>query len=129
MVPVTAFYGSLMAVLILYLAGRVALCRKKNKIGLGDGGNRELNVLIRAHANAVENGLITVLLMLFAELNGLAALHLHTIGILLLGSRLAHAQGFIASNGTYAPGRFYGIIVNWLLILVLVVINVVLNFL
>ncbi|HVK98162.1 MAG TPA: MAPEG family protein [Dongiaceae bacterium] len=128
MVPITAFYGSLMGLLLVYLAVRVTLCRRQHKIGLGDGGNRELNVLMRAHANAVENTPITLLLMLFAELNGLAVMHLHTIGILLVASRLAHAQGFIFSGGAAAPGRLFGISVSWLLIVALAIINVVLTY-
>ena len=129
MVPVTAFYAALAALFLVYLGSRVTFCRRRHKVGLGDGGNHELSVLIRAHANAVENIPITLLLMLFAELNGLATVHLHTIGILLIATRLLHALGFIRSGGAYDIARFYGTLGGWLLIVALAIINVVLNYL
>lgn len=126
MVVVTALYGALLALLILVLAGRVALYRAKHKVGIGGQDNPELHVLIRAHANAVENIPIALLLMLFAELNGIAAMYLHVAGIVLVLSRLAHAHGFVKTRGRYSVGRFYGTTANWLLVVVLAVTNIVL---
>ncbi|HEX4937551.1 MAG TPA: MAPEG family protein [Candidatus Kapabacteria bacterium] len=124
MVLLTAYYASLMAIILVYLAVRVTLCRRRFQIGLGDGGNQELSVLIRAHANALENIPFTLVLMLLAELNGLAPAYLHAAGIALLVSRLAHAYGFIVARGAYARARAFGILVNWILLLALAFANV-----
>lgn len=124
--PITGLYTSLLALLIVYLATRVALARKSNKIGIGDNGNQELIVAIRAHANAIENIPLALLLLLMAELNGLSAVYLHIAGVVLVVSRLAHAHGFVKTKGLYSPGRFYGTLANWVLVLLLSITNIIL---
>lgn len=126
LVPVTALYGGLTSLLILYLAYRVTMYRKSNRIGMGDNGDKSLSVLIRAHANAVEYAPISLLLLLIAELNGLGSFPLHLFGGLIFASRLSHAYGFIRSQGGAHPGRVGGIAVNWLVMVSLGVIDIVL---
>lgn len=126
MVVVTALYGALLALLVLVLAGRVAWFRKTHKLGIGGQDNLELQVLVRAHANAVENIPIALLLLLCAELNGVAAVYLHGAGVALVLSRIAHAHGFVKTKGRYSVGRFYGTVANWLLVVMLAVTNIVL---
>ncbi|MEZ5506912.1 MAG: MAPEG family protein [Gammaproteobacteria bacterium] len=116
MALITGFYAALIGFFIIYLGKRVAYCRRDHQIGIGGENHRELNVLVRAHANAIENAPITLLLMLLAELNGLNGGLLHLYGIALVASRIAHAKGFIDSQGRYHVLRFYGILVNWIVI-------------
>ncbi|MAA73132.1 MAG: glutathione S-transferase [Salinisphaeraceae bacterium] len=123
MVEVTGLYTALCALLVLYLAWRVVSIRRREKIGLGDGGNKDLNLAIRAHANAVEYLPLSLLLILVAELNGLPALWLHLAGLALLACRVGHAWGFVAARGAYHPGRFFGIAGNWLLWIALALAN------
>ena len=129
MATITGFYAALMGVLIVYLAARVALCRRDNQIGIGGDDNKELRVLVRAHGNAIENIPIALLLMLLAELNGLNGVLLHLSGIILVAARLAHAKGFIDARGKGSTARFYGILVTWLLILALAIANIALGWL
>lgn len=126
MVVITGLYGALLALLVLVLAARVALYRKNHKVGIGGHDNPDLQVLVRAHANAIENIPIALLLLLFAELNGVAAVYLHVAGSVLLLARIAHAHGFVKTRGKYSVGRFYGTVANWLLVVVLAVTNIVL---
>lgn len=126
MLPVTALYASLLAVLIVVLALKVVFVRKGARIGLGDAGNHDLQVRIRAHANAVENIPLALLLLALAELNGLSAVVLHLAGLILLLARIAHAYGFLATQGQYSRGRFFGTLATWLLILGLAVANLLL---
>ena len=102
---VTLLYAALCTLLILVLAGRVMAARMKYRVGLGDGGNAELNRRVRAHANAVEYVPLALLLLGGMELN-------------LLLSRVLHAWGLHVSAGT-SPGRFAGTLLTLLLMIVM----------
>ena len=52
--PITAFYASLLGICYLYLSFLVIGVRRKNQISLGDGGNEDLKRLSRAHGNFSE---------------------------------------------------------------------------
>lgn len=122
-VPVTSLYVCLSAAWVLYLAVRVVGLRRHHQTGLGDREHRDLAVAVRVHANALENMLVTLLLMLVFELNGGRTVLLHAAGVTLLLTRFAHAYGMTVSGGRYSPFRFYGILFNWVLLLVLILAN------
>lgn len=117
LLPISAPYIAFSALLVLYLAYRVTMYRRSHRVGLGDDHNPAFAVEIRAHANAVEYLPISLLLLIALELNGLRGVSLHGLGVLLCVSRAAHAYGFITSQGKYHWGRFWGIVGNWLYIL------------
>ncbi|MGH8029236.1 MAG: MAPEG family protein, partial [Arenimonas sp.] len=106
------FYAGLCTLLVLFLAIRVARWRYTHKIGLGDGGDRELLKRVRAHGNAVEYLPLCLILLGGMELNGYSAPLLHGFGIALVISRLAHAWGVSRSAGSSA-GRMAGMAVTW----------------
>ncbi|WP_323844624.1 MAPEG family protein [Microbulbifer magnicolonia] len=124
MTNVTALYAGLYAILIIVLAFRVVQFRRTEKIGLGSGERRENEVRVRVHANAVENIPIALILMVIAELGGLAALWLYILGGLFLLGRLMHAIGLTVAKGGYHPGRFWGTAISWTVILILAVIDI-----
>lgn len=113
---ITLLYAGLCALLVVFLAVRVALWRLRHKIGLGDGGDRELLKRVRAHANAVENMPLALILLGGMELNGFSSVMVHGFGSVLLVSRLAHAWGLSHSSGT-SRGRMLGSIFTWLLLI------------
>jgi uncharacterized membrane protein YecN with MAPEG domain len=115
---ITLFYAGLCALLVLFLAVRVAMWRYAHKIGLGDGGDRELIKRVRAHGNAVEYLPLCLILLGGMELNGYSAKLIHGFGMALLLSRMAHAWGLNRSAGTSA-GRLAGMAVTWGLMLVM----------
>ncbi len=53
--------------LLLVLAARVSAGRRRFRVGLGDGGNAELQRAIRVHANAVEWALPVLVLYLVVQ--------------------------------------------------------------
>ncbi len=114
--PITAVYGALAALLIVALMANVIRYRRRLQIGMGAGGDQTLSVAIRAHANAVETVPMAVVLLLLAELNGAPAALLHALGLLLLASRVFHAQGLLVHGGGYSNGRFYGTIGTWIVL-------------
>ena len=113
---ITLLYAGLCTILVVILAIRVAYWRFKHKIGIGDGGDRELLKRMRAHGNAIENMPLALILLGGMELNGYSGTIIHSFGAVLLVSRLAHAVGLSRSSGTSA-GRFAGSMFTWLLML------------
>jgi uncharacterized membrane protein YecN with MAPEG domain len=113
---ITMLYAGLCTILVVLLALRVVQFRFRHKIGLGDGGNPELLRRMRAHANAVENLPLALLLLGGMELNGYPGALIHGFGATLLVSRAAHAWGLSHRSGT-SRGRFLGSLFTWLLML------------
>lgn len=118
-IPVTAVFAAVTAFLTLFLAWRVTTFRRKYKTGLGDDGQRDFQVAIRAHANLVEYAPITLIMMAIGELNGVAALYVYGVGMLFIVGRLLHAWGFIQSRGGYALSRMFGVLFTWLAMLIM----------
>lgn len=118
-IEITSTYAALSALLMLFLAYRVVTFRRAQKVGIGDKGDLPFTVAIRAHANMVEYAPITLLLLLLAELGGAPALFVHGCGGAFLLSRVAHAWGYTQALGGYSPFRFWGILINWVVLAVL----------
>lgn len=123
-VPVTALYAGVCALLLLVYASLISRYRMKFRVGLGDGGNAELARAIRVHGNAVEWMLPMLLLLLIAELNHTSHLLLHICGAAFVLARIAHAVGLTRRSGE-SPGRKFGTMVSWTVIAVLAVLNIV----
>ncbi|MEO8739779.1 MAG: MAPEG family protein [Casimicrobiaceae bacterium] len=123
-VPVTALYAGVCALLLLVLASLISRHRIKHRIGLGDGGNAALTRAIHAHGNAVEWMLPMLLLLLIAELNHTSHLLLHVCGVAFVFARIAHAVGLTRHHGE-SSGRKLGTLVSWTVIAVLAILNIV----
>ena len=106
-VPVTAVYASLLAVLVVMLVLVVVKLRRGFKVGIGDGGNRDLARAIRVHGNAIESIPLFLVLLAAFELNGGHANLLHIFGAIFFIARIAHASGMLASAGA-SRGRVFG---------------------
>ena len=115
---VTAIYSGFLGLLLLALSYRVTRHRQRAKIGIGDGGDPDLARAIRAHANFVEYVPLALLLLLACELAGGPPWLLHGAGAVLLASRALHAQGLSGASGL-SPGRFYGTLGTWIVLLAL----------
>jgi uncharacterized membrane protein YecN with MAPEG domain len=113
---ITLLYAGLCALLVLVLAMRVAYWRFKHKIGLGDGGDKELLKRVRAHGNAVEYLPLSLILLGGMELNGYSNNLIHGFGATLFVSRVAHAWGVSRSSGS-SLGRMSGMVVTWAIML------------
>jgi uncharacterized membrane protein YecN with MAPEG domain len=107
---ITGIYVALGALLVLILAVRVSAVRHSKKAYLGDGGDAALTRGIRAHANAIENLPIALLLLLSLELNQTQPVLLHVCGCVLIAGRIIHALGMTANSGA---GRFVGSLLTW----------------
>ncbi len=120
---VTALYGSLIALLMVVTALSVVKVRRASRIGLGSGGNAELEQKMRVHANLTEYAPISLLLLLFLELNQADTLWLHIFGSVLVIARVLHAWGFSHSKGA-SKGRVIGTVLTMLNIVAMSLTNV-----
>lgn len=105
--PITALWTALIACWILLLMLRVVRLRWTRRVGIGDGGDKELAKAIRVHGNAIETQPIALLLMFGYELGGGLPWLLHACGATLLACRVLHAAGLTRTAGT-SVGRFMG---------------------
>lgn len=119
---ITSIYASLAVLLIVRLSIAVIKLRRKYRISLGDGGNEELQVAIRAHANALEYIPITLLLLLMLELNGAPKILIHLLGLVLITGRIIHAIGL---SGGDLQKRVLGMQITVFLLIGLAILNIV----
>ena len=92
-VSITALYTAVLVLLVGFLSFQVGKMRDKTSISILHGDNIELAEKIRRHGNAIEYVPIALLLMLVLELNGATSIMLHSLGVVLVLSRIAHAIG------------------------------------
>lgn len=119
-ITITPLYAAPLAVLVVVLILRVVILRRRHKVGIGDGGERQLAKAVRAHGNAAETIPLTLLLLLVAELAGVRSALLHGAGIALLVGRLLHAYGLSTHSGM-SFGRFTGMVLTMAAILLLAI--------
>ena len=124
--PISSLVVLPMGLLMLVLAGRVAVLRRQHKIGVGERGNKQLAKAIGAHGNAVDNIPLALLLFMLAELQGANAVLLSICGAVFVVARCMNAFGVNRHVGL-SFSRFYGIILTWLILLILLLINLWLN--
>lgn len=111
--PVTALYAALSGVLLIVLAALVVRARWATRTALGTGADPRMERAVRVHANFVEYVPLALLLLLLAELNGVAAGALHAAGSVLLVSRVLHAWG-LSRHSARSFGRFWGTLGTWI---------------
>ena len=115
--PVTLLTASILGILIVAVSYKCASRRMNEKIEIGTGEDKKLERLVRAQANLTEYAPISIILIGLLEANKINSQILYGIAAVLIIARLMHAYGFVNNVGK-TPGRFYGIILTWLVILV-----------
>jgi len=121
---ITGIYAALCGVLLLVLSYRVIQRRLAAKVGLGAGGDAELEQRMRVQANFIEYVPLTLILLYLLEQSGAASVLIHTLGAVFVAARAWHAQGLSSSVGRTA-GRFYGTLITLLVIAALSVLLLV----
>ncbi|WP_218311317.1 MAPEG family protein [Alteromonas antoniana] len=122
--PITAFYASLLGLCFLYMSLLVIGVRRSNRISLGDGDNEDLRRLTRAHGNFSEYVPLTLIMIACLEANSDYTWIIHGISCLLLFGRLLHAYGLRQHEGA-SWQRFVGMIATFLAILLSACANLV----
>jgi len=104
---ITGIYAGICGLLLGVLYVRISQRRLTTKIGIGSGGDAELEQRVRAHGNLVESAPFALVLLYLIEQTGLSSTYIHVFGAAFVFARLAHAQGMSTTTGRSA-GRFYG---------------------
>jgi uncharacterized membrane protein YecN with MAPEG domain len=105
---VTLITAGLLTLMLLALTGFVVAGRLKFRIGLGDGGNGEMQKRIRIHANFIEYVPLALILLYLVETAAIGPGWLPAaMGTTLIIGRLSHAYGLKRSSGA-STGRFAG---------------------
>jgi uncharacterized membrane protein YecN with MAPEG domain len=124
MPAITAVVAAALAVVLIALSARVILHRRGKLIGIGDGGDKELQRKIRAHANFIEYVPLALLMLALAELGGAHRLLVAGIGVWLVAARIAHAAGLSRKPG-HSHGRFFGTASTMTILLILAIVDVI----
>ena len=122
-VPITAVYASLLGLLVVLLSLVVVKLRRSLRIGIGDGGNRDLQRAIRVQGNATEYIPLFLILLAAFELNRGAPIFLHTMGAVFFLGRMLHAWGLYGTAGA-STARVMGTIATMSVLVAMAVANI-----
>lgn len=98
--PVTSLYAALLALLLIVLSIRIIRQRWINRVGIGVGESKALEMAVRVHGNFVEFVPFALIMMALMEIAGANLMFLHALGGLLFVARISHAIGLTLSAGT-----------------------------
>lgn len=123
MLHITSLFAAILGLLMIFLALQVVKFRRTKSVGVGDNGDQQGQLAIRAHANFVEYVPMALILMAIYELNGGISIILYIIGSVLVLARVLHFLGLSKSAGK-TFGRFYGTLLTWIIVIVLAILNI-----
>ncbi|MEE2915006.1 MAG: MAPEG family protein, partial [Pseudomonadota bacterium] len=103
------------------------LLRGKTKISIGDGGNQEMLLAMRRHANFVEYVPLALIIIAMMEMNRAPDHAIHGLAGALVVARIAHAFGLHHSN-IMTGGRIGGAMLTALVTVVASIWSIVLFF-
>jgi uncharacterized membrane protein YecN with MAPEG domain len=98
---ITSFYAAILGLGFVTLSVLTLRLRRKFKIPLGDGGNKQLLRAIRVHSNFAEYVPFSVMLIFMVESQNAPSFLIHLLGICLLMGRLSHAWGVSQNTENY----------------------------
>ncbi len=107
MMYITPFYAAFLGLGFVTLSILTLRLRRKFKIPLGDGGNKQLLRAIRVHSNFAEYVPFSVILIFMTELQNAPSFLVHLLGSCLLIGRLSHAWG-VSQNIENYNFRIFG---------------------
>lgn len=119
---ITSLYAALLVLVFVALTVQVIRFRRQYQVALGDGGHAALGRAIRVHANFVEYVPLALLLLFFAEYQGLSGGLVHLLGATLLLGRVLHAYG-VSQVRENLRFRSVGVVLTLLVLLLTVLSN------
>ena len=102
---VTALYAGILGVMYIMMSVYVIMGRLKKRVYIGDGGDHNLALRIRLHANFVEYVPLALVIFILAEIEGGSEIILHFSGVTLVLGRIFHATGMLINkhSGIFRP--------------------------
>lgn len=98
---ITPLYAALLGLLFVALSVRTLLLRRRLRIAVGDGGNKQMLRAMRVHANFAEYTPISLLLIFMLKLAGAPRAWPHALCICLVVGRIVHAYGVSSVTEDY----------------------------
>ena len=115
---VTPLYAGILAIWFVLLSFHVIARRRSGKIGLGDGGDPDMQRRIRGHGNFAEYVPFALLLIALLEIGGTTPFWaLHALGVTLVIARLLHGYALSFSEHFFL-GRFLGTVLTFAVLIV-----------
>ncbi len=114
---ITALYAGILGLISVAIAGAAGRMRGQTGTSIGDGGNPQLLLAMRRHANFIEYVPLTLILLGLLELNGVSPVAIHCLGGGLVVFRLCHAAG-IQADTMAGAGRAIGALGSMLVLIV-----------
>ncbi|CAB0149680.1 Inner membrane protein YecN [Pseudidiomarina piscicola] len=96
---ISMLYAGLLALLYFALAVMIIRLRWRDRVGIGTGESKDLEVAVRIHGNFAEYVPFTLLMLVLMELSGASPMLLHSLGGLLFVARICHAIGLRMTIG------------------------------
>jgi len=121
-ITITALYAGILGLLMTALAINVTVHRARLHVQIGDGGNPQMQRMIRLHGNAAEYLPLGLILMGLYELDGGLHPALHAAGIALIVGRVLHVWGMWNTVETNF-GRVTGPTLTWIAIAAMAALN------
>lgn len=106
---ITILYAGLLGLLSIPLGAAAGSYRGKAGIDAGDGGDAELMMRMRRHANFVENVPLALILIALLEMQGVSSLAIHILGGAVVLGRVLHAATFHQGVKSIARGLGAGL--------------------
>ena len=122
MLIVTSIIAAVLTAVFIRLSFNVIGLRRKNKVGLGSGGNEDLERAIRAQGNFAEYVPFGLILLACLELNGAVWWLVAIPGVTLIIGRLIHAIGINTPPPDFSK-RILGMKFTFLTLMALVGLN------
>jgi uncharacterized membrane protein YecN with MAPEG domain len=93
MLSVTSIVAALAVVFYIFLAARIIVIRRTDKVSLGAGTDKILETRIRQHGNFAEYLPLSLILLALAEIQNVPNLLLVILGAAIMFGRVAHWYG------------------------------------
>ena len=114
---ITALYAGILGLVSLGISMAAGSARARAKVSVGDGGNPDLVLAMRRHANFVEYTPLALILIALVEWNGAPGAAVHALGAVLAVARVSHAVG-LKGDTMQSPLRMVGAVGTMLVTLV-----------
>jgi len=109
MIVVTPLFGAAFALIYLGLSINVVRYRLSDNVSIGDGDNKRLAYVVRAHANFIEYVPLMLILMWFIETLTFSSSTVFWLGSILLVSRVFHILGMLFPTQLFTL-RLFGVV-------------------
>ena len=103
---ITILYAGILGLMAIGLGATCGIYRGKAGISFGDGGDQELAMRMRRHANFIENAPLAIILIALLEMQSVTSIVIHALGAAVVVGRSLHWFGF--SGGVRNPVRGIG---------------------